>query len=457
MVQSLVKLGRADWWLQLQARPLFLLVPLYITFTITGWSSYFPWQSPISWFGLILIPFLCRAGRFSNSTARFYLYTAAFFILLTLILPVKTFLYFSLVFGVLFFIGTNFYDFGYLPLFTMIIISPICKYVTTVFTFPIRLQLTSIAAQILGFINPDISHSGNTIQFNGTDFLVDAECMGLSMVTIGLLTGVMLLNHYQRRTHSACAFLGSILFLTFVLLLLVVCNLFRIVFLVQFNIPPETLMHEVAGLLCFIVYVLFPATLLIQFLIKRKKNQYLKQIANKSSDILKTSISKNLILFVGLATITVYVKIKEIPPLTFPANKATIADYKLETINPGTMKLENGNSLVYIKKIDGFYSTEHSPMICWKGSGYSFSSIQRSTVSGTQVYLGKLTNKSEVLYTAWWFDNGDYRTINQIDWRWKVLCGEEEFSIVNVTTADQDELQKEVSKVLNAHTFRKLL
>ncbi|HEX8331547.1 MAG TPA: exosortase N [Segetibacter sp.] len=457
MVQGLIKIPWVNWLLKLQEKPLILLVPVYIILIITGWNSYFPWQSPISWFGLGIITFLCRDSRCSKSTVGFYWYAAAFFIALTFILPVKTFLYFSLVLGVVFFIDTNFLKCGYLPLFTMIIISPIFNYITTVFTFPIRLELTSIAAQILSFMNPSTSNAGNIIHFNGADFSVDAECMGLSMVSIGLLTGVLLLSYYQRRTHSSISFVRSLLFLMFVLLLVLVCNLFRIVFLVQFHILPETLFHEVAGLVCYIIYVLIPVTLVVLFLIKRKENEPIAKIANNVNTAPKYFILKNLIIFFGLIIVTVYVKMKETSPAALPENVSKVAHYKSETVSPGTIKLENENSLVYIKKIKGFYSTEHSPMICWKGSGYVFHNIERNTISGTPIYVGKLINKDEVLYTAWWFDNGEYRTINQIDWRWKVLRGTNEFSIINVTTGNQEQLQKEVSQILNKNIFRKFL
>jgi exosortase N len=457
MVQGIAKITWAGWLFKLKERPLILLVPVYIILIITGWSSYFPWPSPISWFGLILIPFLRSEGRCSNSPAKFYLYAAALFIALTFILPVKTFLYFSLVLGVVFFIDTNLFKCGYLPLLIMVIISPIFTYVTTVFTFPIRLELSSIAAQILALINPTISNSGNIIHLNGTDFSVDAECMGLSMISIGLLTGVMLLSYYQRRTNSTISFLNSLLFLVFMLLLVIICNLFRIIFLVQFHILPETLMHEVTGLVCFIIYVLLPATLVTKFLTKRKESKPAINKVNNMNSGVKHSIPINIFVLIALIMITVYVKMKETSFVASTLNVSAVANYKSEAVSAGTTKFENENSLVYIKQIKGFYSTEHSPMICWKGSGYSFNNIHQKIISGSTVYSGKLIKDDDILYTAWWFDNGNYRTINQVDWRWKVLRGGDEFSIINVTTASEEQLQKEVSQILDKQVFRKVL
>ncbi len=354
MVQGLTSVPLAAWFFKLQQRPLILLVPVYIVLILIGWSNYFPWQSPASWFGLIVMSFLCKSGSGSKSTATFYLYAAAFFITLTLILPVKTLLYFSLVLGVLLFIETSFVKCGYLPLLTMIIISPIFNYVTTVFTFPIRLELSSIAAQILGFMNPAISNSGNIIHFNGADFSVDAECMGLSMISIGLLTGVLLLNHYQRRIHLTICFLISLLFLMFIILLVVLCNLFRIVFLVQFHVFPETFMHELAGLICFIIYVLLPATLLMQFLIKRKAGQIVPEQAHKIHTDIKYIILKNLLVVFGLITIIVYVKMKETTHVILPANTSIVSHYKTERLSSDITKLENEYSIVYIKPVKGF-------------------------------------------------------------------------------------------------------
>ena len=97
--------------------------------------------------------------------------------------------------------------------------------------------------------------------------------------------------------------------------------------------------------------------------------------------------------------------------------------------------------------IPGFYSADHNPMICWKGSGYEFVQVQEQVVNGTKMYTARLQNKTELLYTAWWYDNGQKRTVNQLAWRWDALKRNTNYSVVNVTAASKEHLDREVKKI----------
>lgn len=76
--------------------------------------------------------------------------------------------------------------------------------------------------------------------------------------------------------------------------------------------------------------------------------------------------------------------------------------YAIKRIDADILKLNSPASLIYIKHIQSFYSTEHNPMICWKCSGYSFKSVEKIRIDGQLVYTAILTKGVEQLYTAWW-------------------------------------------------------
>lgn len=129
------------------------------------------------------------------------------------------------------------------------------------------------------------------------------------------------------------------------------------------------------------------------------------------------------------------------------ANKAN-RKYKVNELDNGITQFRSDKALIYSKKIPTFYSAEHSPYICWKGSGYTFTSVEEKTVAGALIYYGTLQKGKEQLQTAWWFSNKKHNTIGQLDWRWRVLCGKPNFQLINVTATSQANLQEAIEEWL---------
>ena len=73
------------------------------------------------------------------------------------------------------------------------------------------------------------------------------------------------------------------------------------------------------------------------------------------------------------------------------------------------------------------------------------------------VFTAVLQHGNGQLYTAWWYDNGAKRTIDQLTWRWDVLRGAKPYSVVNVTTVTSDQLVREVKAILNDNRLKALL
>jgi len=90
---------------------------------------------------------------------------------------------------------------------------------------------------------------------------------------------------------------------------------------------------------------------------------------------------------------------------------------------------------------------EHTPLLCWKGSGYKFKSIKEIIINGNKIYSGQLIKPGSQLYTAWWYYNGEIQTIDQLDWRIRMIKGEEKFCLINVTAKDEISLNKNLNLI----------
>jgi len=126
----------------------------------------------------------------------------------------------------------------------------------------------------------------------------------------------------------------------------------------------------------------------------------------------------------------------------------------------GVTKYQSRQALVYFKPVRTFYATEHHPLICWEGSGYTFRHVQLQQLGNHVVYTGELQKGTDRLYTAWWMDNGRHRTVNQWDWRWRMLKGESHFRLINLTVARREELpmavQATIMQQLEPNSFTRL-
>jgi exosortase N len=126
---------------------------------------------------------------------------------------------------------------------------------------------------------------------------------------------------------------------------------------------------------------------------------------------------------------------------------------KPEKLKDGVSKISTDDLLIYVKTIPEFFTGEHTPLLCWRGSGYEFSGITTTTVNGVTIYKGTLVQKGKSLHTAWWYSNGAVQTISQLDWRLRMLKGEPDFCLVNVTAEDEKTLMESVTSMFTTNNF----
>ncbi|AKQ45912.1 hypothetical protein TH63_10070 [Rufibacter radiotolerans] len=336
---------------------------------------------------------------------------------------------------------------GLYPLLLLLIASPLFSYLADVWSFPLRLQLSQAAAQLLQFIYPQVEAAGNLILVEGKEFSVDPACAGLSMLSFSLLLAVFLMARLARQNSWPWWAQGGLLLL--MLGLNLTCNLIRILLLVVFQIGPDHVMHEVVGLLCLVAYAVIPFYFGSGFMARFLQNSpKLEKPAVHPHQSRKWGLHVFLLLLLTVAGLRIM--FKEVVPQ--PAAPLHVAGFKAEVLPDNVHKFTNGQALIYMKPVRGFYSTEHHPLICWEGSGYQFRKVRQGQVANRQVFMGMLVRGKDRLHTAWWMDNGQYQTIAQSDWRWRMFKGEPAFHLVNITAGSEQELQRQIQALLASYT-----
>ncbi|MBJ6119031.1 exosortase N [Pontibacter sp. BT310] len=336
------------------------------------------------------------------------------------------------------------------PILLLVVASPIFKYIANIISFPLRMQLTTWAVAIFNTMEKQAEAAGNIILVNEEEFSVDPACAGLSMLSLALILAVFILAHLQKTYQKNFPILFIGMMLCFMLLLNLVANLLRILLLVWFKILPGNPLHDVLGLLCLLIYALVP----FYFTAKRLQ-QYLSNASPnaspKSAISLRGSLLLNYLLLLMLTGTGLTIK-SEKPVMALEQTIPQLHGFQATTLENGVTKYSNENVLVYLKPIQAFYSTEHHPLICWEGSGYKFRHVQQRQIGNYNVYVGELQKGKDTLYTAWWMDNGLHQTIDQWDWRTRMLKGEAKFRLVNVTVAQKQELPEAIVTIIANQT-----
>jgi exosortase N len=395
---------------------------------------------------LLLVPFVLYVKHKNHQSVRFGIASLVFLSFYP-VLKIQSFYFFGFSFFLLFVIESHLGKLNNLPVFLLILLSPVAIFAIEVFGFPIRLWLTNVSAQIISFVNDSIQSSGNQIFFNGEKFTVDPECMGLKMVITGYLLTLVIIAWFERRSKLELSFLSVILILFTASILIIISNLFRIIGIIFAKAAPETLSHELIGVSSLIIYVILPVYFLCRIFYKK----FSKTIKAKPEKKLKKGLSYGLsiILLLSLALLNLNRENYRSKAGIIQTKSFEMEGYQCNQLENGVSKLTNDSALVYIKPIPNFYSADHTPMICWKGSGYQLHNQQKIKVKGHEVYFAELIlENSKSLCTAWWYCNEKHITINQMEWRWQLIKGEDNFSLINVTCNNKTSLKKEIEKFL---------
>jgi exosortase N len=408
-------------------------------------GDFLQWSSANFIIGIISIPFILDGNADRKTSAR-YAYVAAAFAVLYLLLPVKTFLYFTVAAALIsLWEGIKGKAPILLPL-TLILMAPITQYFADAFSFPLRLRLTSIAGYLMTLMGRQVAVEGNVITWNGVDFSVDPACMGIHMLLSSLLCAIMVLAVQQKRQSKQLRVWLVLLVLTGTLLLNVLANIIRILLLVQFRIMPDTAMHELVGIVCLVIYVLLPLVAACRWLIAAYGTERSRQSGEQRRVNYGAHAFIAILIAVGIVMAPVLHK-------RAPTSLPVISGYAASHYDADIVKLQAEHSLVYLKNLKGFYSSEHSPLMCWIGEGYTFQQVSETRLSGIAVVSGVLKKGNIVLYTAWWYSNGKSATSSSIDWRWDAMRHGTPYSIINVTTTSKQALIQQIANLIRNSTL----
>ena len=440
--------GRINW-------PACAAFLFYAVLLIYGLHTHIMWKSVNVLLGIIALPIVTTI-RYGNKGYTRFAWAAILLSVLCIWLPVNTLLYTAVALALMFVIENFIGKTNLLPLVVIGMMSPMFQYLADIFSFPIRLQLTAIAGKAMQLMGSIVQVKGNMIYYGQNEFSVDPACMGLNMMVTSLLLQVLLVAVYQKKYGRTGSWWQVILLLGLVAGLNILSNLIRIITLVQFNIMPGTTMHEVMGIICLLVYVVLPAVLVTKWVIRRLGKT---PVISIGADV-KSGKVKQIAVHTVLAVLMVIAARGVVQRDSATNNLLTVTPavegYRVQSITD-VFKLENNQSLVYIKPIKGFYSADHNPMICWRGSGYEFRKVEKGSVNGQSVYMALLQKEKDTLYTAWWYDNGTKQTIDQFTWRWDALQHQTKYALVNVTADNRATLEQEIQNIQQQQRFNEFL
>ena len=400
---------------------------------------------------LLLAPFTLFFQKKGVNSMRFAFF-AFVFLLLYIILKIQCCYFFAFVFLILFTIESHFGRLNDTVLFLVVLLSPLSIYLFKVFGFPIRLELTRLAALTLGLFFNDVKSFGNLIIMGEQSFSVDPACMGLKMMNLGLVIQLFYIAYFSKLFKVQINFLWISLIMCIAFIVLLFSNFLRIVLLVILAFPPETFGHELVGVICLLIYFMLPMFFVSKAIMKNRKAKPEESFPKKVNSIIKYAVSGILILILTFLNI----KRDEFKNTGTdrPLEYLSVEGYTKTCYKTDIYKFQSEKALVYVKASCQFYGADHNPLICWEGSGYEFNNVNVLKIDDEEIYYTKLTSpEKEVLYTAWWFDNGLDKSISQIEWRLNMIKGAEAYRLINVTTESLKELKIECDRLLQMNLF----
>ena len=342
-----------------------------------------------------------------------------------------------------------------IPMFCALLINPFLRYFDALAGFELRLWLTDIVGEVLLLFGRQVEVVGNVIWLSGQPFSVDAECVGIYLMLTALAVSVLCLAlaEFQSKSTFRWPFIAAVIGLSFAAV--IAANLMRILTLVVTGWGPNHMLHGPVGLLAFAGYVLLPVALGTRWLAKQTwgivREVQLPPKPNSRSRSTPWKLAQ--IVMVPLFVLGFIVFQGHRPVYEAPIAKALFG-LQPELRANGVIGYSFTDAIVYVKPVPAFYHAEHSPTICWRGSGYQFSQIERKALpQGGEVFTARLIRDDVVLYTAWWMDNGEVQTLQQGEWRRRMVVGEAPFQLLNITTDTADDLACWIDELYGTSTI----
>ncbi len=403
------------------------------------------WQPDLAFYLVLAVSALAmvQGGR---SLGRFAIPLAVLVLGLSVLVPTRSLVSFGvslMVVGVLYTLRPFA---SAIPVVGALLLNPFFRYFDTVAGFEMRLWLSRLVGSVLNAAGYSVEVLGNVMVLDGATFAVDEACIGINLMLTGLAVAVAIpavLEQRERRVLPAWLVASGLIVAVY---LIVSANFLRICGLVLMQWGPAHPMHEIYGLICFGGVVAMPLALAYQWSVRR----YGEAPGGKGAAVgvqLALVLCCLPLLWIGFGRAAAVSASSG--PLADSAWQASPVCGVLPELRANQVAAYNfGDALLYIKPVPAFYHAEHSPTICWRGSGYTFTQIERRVLEEDfEVYTATLTHPDHQLHTAWWMSNGTKHTINQASWRIDMASGGATYSLYNVTAATKQEVLEWVERV----------
>ncbi|MEQ9168047.1 MAG: exosortase N [Fulvivirga sp.] len=406
----------------------FLIYPNYIV------------ESTFFWVCIITLPISIQSQSNGKDRLTFILTIALG--TLSLLLPTVMGVYLMICLVLIFLLQSIVGRINYTLIVHMLLASPLFLYVKSLISFPVRLELSKIASNLLQLIGMDVRIEGNMVFSGDSSFLVDEACAGMFMLGYGLLFGTIILS-IATRTRALPIYQLTLYYLI-LLVLILLGNVVRITLLIIFEIMPDQWMHEALGVIIYVFQILIPFYFIT--------NLGSKHLLGKNHSSIKNGLPifplKRYAIMLCLLCCVIIAQVSKVN--STPPNQVsfTRVGFKSVGLKNNITKLQNEQALIYIKPPVAPYRADHNPMICWQGSGYKFKKIEKWSVNKTSINHAELIKGDDKIYTAWWFVSENYQTGDQLEWRKQGLMKGESYYLINVTCNSKQELHKQVQNLL---------
>ena len=329
------------------------------------------------------------------------------------------------------------------PLLALPLLSPFARYLNAVVGFEWRLGLSAVAGRAFEAMGREVTVRGSEIVLDGRAYGVDAACTGLHMLLSGLALALLLVAVSEWRVGRTLRWWVVSGVLATAGGLVLGSNLARILVLVDRGWGAEHALHGVTGLVCFGAYVSVPLLAGMTWLVRQEWALRAERDVGVSHLRQRWRLAVPLALSAALLAWGIrsgaFAKTQNAALDVTPAVAAALHHQRPEARAHGVAAYRFTDAIVFRKPIGAFYHAEHSPLICWRGSGYEIVGVaRRAAPDGVgELYVGTLHRGGEELRTAWWMSNGARNTIRQVAWRADMAGGAAAYALVNVTAADE--------------------
>jgi exosortase N len=393
--------------------------------------------------GLLVLPFLVKPNKTQTGNWRYAVFSGCF-LLLGLISNLQVFVFLS--WGCLLFFIIEWYwgALGYLPLFFLGCIAPALYYVVNIFSFPLRLQLSAVACQLYSYAGILVENKGSYFLLpNGSSFHIDEGCVGLKMFGTGLIAAVLLLAIKEKQSAKPFSFFAIAWSMFVMLVLLVLCNFMRILVLVLFRSMPNTASHEILGIVSLLVYAVLPFYFFIKILPQQSDQKQSFFSANQQS---MKHLVPIVFLVVFFCSTFYFSSVRTENKRDIALEKLVMPGYTKTPKEDGVMEFKSDSLLIYIKPAIKAYEGGHPPQICWRASGFELENFSERKFENYSYMFGVLKKGPYIQYTAWWYDNGNIKTIHEWEWRRR---NESPFRVINLNALDSIFLVQSVERIIN--------